>query len=129
MSRKVSLAFTGQVGGQKMHQKELPYKIKKTAESAGVLKAYIYLIMDAQLNIKDRAFHSIDYYKNADDARTPYGTVCGFDWGWKNTFSLGFTRKRIPQSFRFHHYLPHINKKNLHTGAEIGFRPILASLR
>ena len=34
-------------------------QIEKSAESAGALEVYIYLIMDAQLNIKDRAFHSI----------------------------------------------------------------------
>ena len=36
-------------------------QIQKSAESAGALKVYIYLIKDAQLNIKDRAFDSIDY--------------------------------------------------------------------
>ena len=37
-------------------------QIEKKAETlAGTLKAYIYLIMDAQLNIKDGVFHSIDY--------------------------------------------------------------------
>ena len=36
-------------------------QIEKKAGMAGVLKAYIYLIMDAQLNIKDGVFHSIDY--------------------------------------------------------------------
>ena len=35
-------------------------QIEKKAEAAEALKAYIYLIMDAQLNIKDRAFHSVD---------------------------------------------------------------------
>ena len=33
-------------------------QIEKKDESSGALKAYI---MDAQLNIKDGAFHSIDY--------------------------------------------------------------------
>ena len=36
-------------------------RIEKKAEMAGALKAYIYLIMDAQLNIKGEAFHSMDY--------------------------------------------------------------------
>ena len=36
-------------------------QIEKKAESAGNLKAYIYLIMDAQLNIKDREFVSVIY--------------------------------------------------------------------
>ena len=70
-------------------------QIEKKAESAGAPKGYIYLIMDTQLNIKDGAFHSINYQEYADDARAPYGAVCGSDWGWKNTFCLGFTRSCI----------------------------------
>ena len=67
----------------------LTLKIEKSAESAGALKAYIYLIMDAQLNITDGAFHSIDYQKNVDNARTLYGAACGSNWGWKDSPSLG----------------------------------------
>ena len=36
-------------------------QIEKKTESAGALNAYIYLIMDAQLNIKDGAFISALY--------------------------------------------------------------------
>ena len=36
-------------------------QIVKKAESAGALNAYIYLIMDAQLNIKDGAYVSAIY--------------------------------------------------------------------
>ena len=36
-------------------------QIEKKAEIAGALKAYIYLIMDVQLNLKDGVFHSINY--------------------------------------------------------------------
>ena len=36
-------------------------QIEKKAELAGALRMYIYLIMDAQWNIKDGAFHSINY--------------------------------------------------------------------
>ena len=36
-------------------------QIEKKAESAGALNAYIYLIMDAQLNIKDGAYVSAIY--------------------------------------------------------------------
>ena len=36
-------------------------QIEKKVESAGNLSAYIYLIMDAQLNIKDGAFISVLY--------------------------------------------------------------------
>ena len=42
----------GRVGGG------ITLQIQKSAEMAGVLKAYIYLIMDAQLNIQNRAFVS-----------------------------------------------------------------------
>ena len=36
-------------------------QIEKKAESAGALNAYIYLIMDAQLNIQDGAYISVVY--------------------------------------------------------------------
>ena len=38
-------------------------QIKKSVELVKALKLYIYLIMDAQLNIKNRGFHSVDYLK------------------------------------------------------------------
>ena len=36
-------------------------QVEKKAESAGALKAYIYLIMDAQLNIQNCAYVSAVY--------------------------------------------------------------------
>ena len=36
-------------------------QIEKKAESAGALNAYIYLIMDAQLNIQSGAYVSVVY--------------------------------------------------------------------
>ena len=36
-------------------------QIEKNAESSGSLNAYIYLIMDAQLNIKNGAFKDVKY--------------------------------------------------------------------
>ena len=36
-------------------------QIEKKAESAGALNAYIYLIMDAQLNIQNDAYVSVVY--------------------------------------------------------------------
>ena len=36
-------------------------QIEKKAESAGALNAYIYLIMDAQLNIQNRSYVSVVY--------------------------------------------------------------------
>ena len=38
-------------------------QIEKSAETAGELKVYIYLVIDAQLNIKDKVFHFIEYQK------------------------------------------------------------------
>ena len=50
MSRKIENASEG-----------ITLQIKKKAESAWVLSAYIYLIMDAQLNIKNGAFKDVKY--------------------------------------------------------------------
>ena len=36
-------------------------QVKKKAETAGALNAYIYLIMDAQLNIQNGAFKDMKY--------------------------------------------------------------------
>ena len=69
-------------------------QIEKKAKSAVILKVYIYLIMDAQLNIRNGEFVKAlcQVTKNGksmtDDERISYSVVCGFDWGWKNTSSL-----------------------------------------
>ena len=36
-------------------------QVEKNAESPGALKAYIYLIMDAWLNIQDGTFKNVKY--------------------------------------------------------------------
>ena len=41
--------------------KKIILQIEKKAESAGNFNAYIYLIMEAQLNIENRKFHSTRY--------------------------------------------------------------------
>ena len=51
MGRKI-----GSLGGG-----EITLQIEKEREEAGALKAYIYLIMDAQVNIENRAFVSAMY--------------------------------------------------------------------
>ena len=40
---------------------EITLQIEKKAETAGALKAYMYLIMDAQLNIQNGGFVSAIY--------------------------------------------------------------------
>ena len=47
----------GNLGGGR----EITLHIEKKAETAGVLKACMCLSVDAQLNIEEEAFHSIDY--------------------------------------------------------------------
>ena len=80
-------------------------QIEKKAETLSAkLKAYIYLIMDAQLNINEGPFVSAIYKEEAGDKRTSYSTVCSSNKNKKNTPNLGFTRKGMLQSFPFHHY-------------------------
>ena len=50
MSRRIEIASEG-----------ITLQIKKKEESAGALNAYIYLIMDAQLNIQNGAYVSAVY--------------------------------------------------------------------
>ena len=73
----------GSVGGG------ITLQIEKEAENSGALKAYIYLIMDTQLNIQNEAFVSAMHYVMDDG--TPYDIVCGSSWDWKDTPSLGLT--------------------------------------
>ena len=72
-------------------------QIETKAEMAGELKAYIYLIMDAQLNIQNRAFISAVHLENGNVTHDgiPYSIVHGSDWGQKDTSSLRLARKRI----------------------------------
>ena len=65
---------------------------EKKAESAGSLNAYIYLIMDAQLNTQNGAYVFVCCIrqKNADDERTSYHIVRSSNWSRENVFSLEF---------------------------------------
>ena len=66
-----------------MQEKESLYKFEKKAEMAGELKAYIYLSINAQLNIQNGAFVSAVHQENSEVMHdgTPYGIVCGSNWG------------------------------------------------
>ena len=66
-------------------------QIEKKAELAGNLSAYIYLIMDAQLNIQNGAFVSAIYYvtKNVYE-RTTYCIVHCSNWSRKNLYGLRY---------------------------------------
>ena len=64
-------------------------QIEKKVQSAGNLNAYIYLIMDAQLNIQNGAFVCALYYvtKNVYE-RTTYCIVRCLNWSRKNLYGL-----------------------------------------
>ena len=62
-------------------------QIEKKEESSGALNAYIYLIMDAQLNIQNGAYVSAIYYNKNVYERTSCCTVCCSNWSRKNSFS------------------------------------------
>ena len=63
-------------------------QIEKKVESAGALNAYIYLIMDAQLNIQSGAYVSTIYYNKNVYERTTYCIVRSSNRSRKNSFSL-----------------------------------------
>ena len=67
--------------------------IEKKAETAGALNAYIYLIMDAQLNIQNGTYVSAIYKTKNVYERTAYCIVRSSNWSRKNTPSIGFTRE------------------------------------
>ena len=68
-------------------------QIEKKAETAGALNAYIYLIMDAQLNIQNSAYVSAVYETKNVYERTAYCIVRSSNWSRKNAFSPEFARE------------------------------------
>ena len=65
-------------------------QIEKKEESAGhgALNAYIFLIMDAQLNIQNGAYVSAVYQNKNVHERTAYCIVHSSNWSRKNSFSI-----------------------------------------
>ena len=68
-------------------------QVEKKVESAGALKAYIYLIMDAQLNIQNGAYVSAVYQTKNVYERTTYCILCSSNRSRKNSFSPEFARE------------------------------------
>ena len=68
-------------------------QIEKKAETVGALNAYIYLIMDAQLNIQNGAYVSAVYWNKNDYERTAYCIVRCSNWSRKNATSPEFARE------------------------------------
>ena len=70
-------------------------QIEKKAESTGALNAYIYLIMDAQLNIQSGAYVSATYQNKNVYERTAYCIVHSSNRSRKNSFSTEPALQRI----------------------------------
>ena len=68
-------------------------QIEKKEESAGALNAYIYLIMDAQLNIKDGAYVSTIYQNKNVYERATCCIVHSSNRSRKNSFSIELARE------------------------------------
>ena len=62
-------------------------QITKKAEATGALNIYLFVVMDAQLNIEDGRFVSAAYKPLAADG--PFGDDMRTDGMWKNSFHLG----------------------------------------
>ena len=69
-------------------------QIMKKAEAAGALNIYLFVVMDAQLNIEDGLFVSAAYQPHAADG--PFGDDMRRDGVWKNSFLLGPARRPLP---------------------------------
>ena len=68
-------------------------QIEKKAKSDGALNAYIYLIMDAQLNIQNGTYVSPVYLTKNVYERTTYCIVRCSNRSRKNSFSTEFARE------------------------------------
>ena len=68
-------------------------QIEKKAESAGALNAYIYLIMDAQLNIQSDTYVSAVHENKNVYERTTHCIVRSSNWSRKNAFSPEFAQE------------------------------------
>ena len=92
MGRKI-----GDLGGG-----EFTLQIEKKAESAEALKAYIYLIMDAQLNIQNGAFHSVVYYSKMLRMLEPHTVLFVAPTGVRKThLALDLLEKEYKNYFDF----------------------------
>ena len=81
---------------------EITLQIEKKAESDENLNAYIYLIMDAQLNIQNGAFVSAIYLvaKNVYE-RTTHCIVHCSNWSRKTYMALDLLEKEYKNYFNF----------------------------
>ena len=91
-----------------MPRKESSYRLRRTQKQLehSVLTSTKLWMLSSILRTECLFLPYIS--KNAVDARSPYGAVCGSDWGWKNKASLRLARGGVPQSFRLCcRFLPH----------------------
>ena len=76
-------------------------QIEKTAETAGALNAYIYLIMDAQLNIQNGVYVSAVHQNKNVYERTAYCIVCSSNWSRKMHLALSLLENEYMNHFDF----------------------------
>ena len=76
-------------------------QIEKKAETAGALNAYIYLIMDAQLNIQSGTYVSAIYYNKNVYERTTYCIVRRSNWSRKTHLALSLLENEYRHNFDF----------------------------
>ena len=75
-------------------------KITKTAEAAGSLNVYLFLIMDAELDNEDGRFVQAAYLSKINKSKITadgsFGDNMRADGMWKNSFYPGFARRPLP---------------------------------
>ena len=69
-------------------------QIMKEAEATGALNIYLFVVVDAQLNIEDGRFVSAAYQPLAADG--PFDDDMRTDGVWKNCFHLGSAGRPLP---------------------------------
>ena len=76
-------------------------QIEKKEESAGALNAYIYLIMDAQLNIQSGAYVSAIYWNKNVYERTAYCIARSSNGSRKTQLALSLLENEYRNHFDF----------------------------
>ena len=108
-----------------MHQKGSPYRLRK-AESAEALNAYIYLIMNAQLNIQNGAFVSTLYIRLKMFMKEPHIALFVAPAGVEKTqLALNLLESEYFNHFDFIIIICPMSNIMKHRRMEVGFGMIL----
>ena len=115
-----------------MRQKGSPYRLRKKAESAKALTVYIYLIMNAQLNIQNGAFVSTLYIGLKMFMKEPHTAFFVAPAGaGKTQLALNLLESEYFNHFDFDFIIIICPMSNImkHTRIEVGFGMILKSFQ